>query len=95
MKLAEHEYATRAAEAFGCRVPGCRRMPIVEGSGFAMPFCKQHIEKLTRHAFEALRELAGASPFDTLAVGRAARAVISALKRIEVIERFEAKGRRR
>lgn len=80
MKLARTEYDVQDAPRFPCRAPECQQAPIESGDGYVLPFCKLHIEKLTRKLFDELLACADCSPFDTLGVGRAERAVVAAIR---------------
>lgn len=80
MKLARHEYGFETALPFRCRFADCEHDVITTGGGASLPFCLVHCEKLTRKLFLALVDVAHASCFDTLGVGRAERAVGAALR---------------
>lgn len=82
MKLARTDYTHQDAPRFPCRAVGCIRAPIESSDGFVLPFCKLHTEKLTRKLFDELVAVARFSPFDSLGVGKAERAVVAALRHL-------------
>jgi len=58
-----------------CAHRPCMKGAIRDGNGWQLPFCREHLEALSKGTFNALRALAGESVYDLDAVADAIRLV--------------------